>query len=398
MSGTVGEWVEILSSKNSETLWAKLLRLVSRHSSIRSLVEPGRVGQDRLQDMYADITQDLFLKLHRKNRWHHYIDAGYSNADIEHELYHIEIPNMVSLLLRERHPEAYRMARRISTIVQTRPEFRLHPRPASGGKTARKGKMILQVYGLAEWPLDKPRTQLQSMHEAVRDVAFRERGLRRAGRGGSSQIIISNSDLTKLTVEIFRAIDSPADIRVLRSLVLSKIPIEDSRFVSIDAALASDSESNPEPIRVDLADSRPTPEQILLEKESNRMLEELAIELLDTMREAVRHKPTRYSRLARVAWYCYFDVSSPSQTLIARRMGISNSLVSHYRKLFDVVIREVQLEKGQYTPFLHAFSSRLSTSIGELPVAGENISVAPEAGVVTRHSGAFAAAASLAFN
>lgn len=395
MSGKAGGWVEILSNEEAEALWAKLFRLVSRHSSIRSLLEPGRIGRDGLQDMYADITQDLFLKLHKKNRWRCYITNGYSDTDIEHELYHIEVPNMVSLLLRDRHPEAYRMARRISTLVQTRPEFRMYSRQGSNGKTARRGKMILKVYGLAEWPLDKPRTHYQNLQDSISDVAFRGRGLRRAGRGGNSQIIISNSDLTDLTVEIFRAIDSPTDIRILRSLVLSKLPIEDSRFISIDAALGSESESNPEPPRVDLADVRPTPEQILLEKESIRLVEELAIEILERMREAVRHKPARYDRLTRVAWHCYFDVSYPSQTSIAKQMGISNSLVSHYRKLFDMVIRGVKLNGDQYTTFLHAFGASLEKSIAEMAVAGERTIASPEASVFPRYLRTFAAAASV---
>jgi hypothetical protein len=321
--------------------------------------------------MYADVTQDLFLKLYQKNRWRHYLDAGYSNADVEHELYHIEIPNLVSLLLRERYPEAYRMARRISTLVQSRPEFRLYARSAATDQAGRKGKMTLKVYGLSEWPEDKARAPYQNMQAMIKDVPCRGRDLRRAGRGSSSQIIVSNRELTDLLVEIFRTIDSPADVRIVRSLAMSKLPIEDSRFVSIDAALNPDSESDSEPSRMDLADHRPTPEQTLLETESVEQAESIAVGLLDKMYKAVRNKPRRYNLLARVAWHCYFDMSSPSQTSIAKRIGISNSLVSHYRKLFDTVIRDVELDANQYTPFLHAFSASLEESISE-PAGLEN--------------------------
>jgi len=44
-------------------------------------------------------------------------------------------------------------------------------------------------------------------------------------------------------------------------------------------------------------------------------------------------------------------------------IGISNSLVSHYRKLFDTIIGDVQLGAGQYIPFVHAFSLTLEMSI-----------------------------------
>jgi len=385
-------WIEILRDNDAEALWTKLYKLVSRHSSIRTLLNSDRVGRARLQDLNTDITQDLFLRLHRKDRWKHYLDAAYSNANIEHELYHIEIPNLVSMLLRERHPEAYRMARRISNLVQTRPEFRRYRRPSSN-QSEREGKLTLRVFGLSEWPDDKPIKPYQNMDELVADVPVRGRDRRRAGRGGSSHIIISNSDLTELLIEIFRAIDSPVDIRIVRSLVLSKLPVEDTRFVSIDAALTPEGVSDPEPLKVDLADLRPTPEQTLLETESTRQVEAIAMELLDRMKEAVRNKPNRYSLLARVAWHCYFDISSPSQTAIAEMIGISNSLVSHYRKLFDTVIRDVELGASQYIPFLHAFGTNLELSIKENQVKRDRVNRKPEASARPHYPIAMAAMA-----
>jgi len=384
-------WIEILTDNDAAALWDKLFKLVSRHSSIRTLFNSDRIARARLQDLNADVTQDLFLKLHRKDRWRHYVDAGYSNANIEHELYHIEVPNLVSLLLRERQPEAYRMARRISNLVQTSAEFRRYRRTL--GANHSEGKLSTRVFGLREWPDDKPTRAHQNMEDLLKDVAYRGRDRRRAGRGGSSHIIISNRDLTDLLVEIFRAVDSPLDVRIVRSLALSKLPVEDSRFVSIDAAVTPDAVSDPEPLKVDFPDQRPTPEQRLLENETHQQAEAIAVELLDKMREVVRHKPRRYSRLARVAWYCYFDLSSPSQTTIARRIGISNSLVTHYRQLFDAVIRDVELGAGQYIPFLHAFSRTLEMSISETAGSRDNIRREPETTASPRYPLARAAVA-----
>jgi len=384
-------WIEILTDNDAAALWDKLFKLVSRHSSIRTLFNSDRIARARLQDLNADVTQDLFLKLHRKDRWRHYVDAGYSNANIEHELYHIEVPNLVSLLLRERQPEAYRMARRISNLVQTSAEFRRYRRTL--GANHSEGKLSTRVFGLREWPDDKPTRAHQNMEDLLKDVAYRGRDRRRAGRGGSSHIIISNRDLTDLLVEIFRAVDSPLDVRIVRSLALSKLPVEDSRFVSIDAAVTPDAVSDPEPLKVDFPDQRPTPEQRLLENETNQQAEAIAVELLDKMREVVRHKPRRYSRLARVAWYCYFDLSSPSQTTIARRIGISNSLVTHYRQLFDAVIRDVELGAGQYIPFLHAFSRTLEMTISETAGSRDNIRREPETTASPRYPLARAAVA-----
>lgn len=363
-------WIEIISSNDAEALWSKLFKLVARHSSIRNLLASKRAGHDRLEDLYSDITQDLFLRLHQKDRWRYYETAGYSDSDVDHELYHIEIPNLVSLLLRERHPEAYRMVRRISDLLQNNPEFQRYTRSNADG--APKGKLVTKIYGLREWSADKALKPPQNMPELISDVHCRARDRRRAGRGSSTHIIISNHDLTDLLVEILKAIDSPADVRVLRSLVLSKLPVEDSRFVSIDAAVTPDQRADSEPLNVDFADDRPTPEQLLLETESRFQAAAAAEETLDKLRAVVLHKPKRYRRLATVAWHCYFDKSSPSQTRIARMIGISSSLVSYYRKLFDTVVRDVQLDTGQYVPFVHAFSARLKTSISESPTSGAN--------------------------
>ncbi len=377
MNGQSGGWIEILSSNYVEELWTKLYKLVSKHSSIRNLYDSKRIPRDRLQDLYSDLTQDLFLRLHEKGRWQHYLDAGYTDADVEHELYHIEIPNLVSLLLRERRPEAYRMARRISNLIQTRPEFRQFTTASSQKQNRRK--LILKVYGLSEWPDDKPVKSYQRMHELIKDVHYRKRDRRRAGRASTSHIIISNNDLTELLVEIFRAIDSPADVRIVRSLALSKLPIEDSQFISIDAAITPNENLDPEPLKVDFADQRPTPEEILLESETTREVDNMAVELLGRMREAVRNKPRRYSRLARVTWHCYFDQSSPPQTRIAKMIGISNSLVSHYRKLFDSIIQDVELDANQYIQFFSAFSTKLKASIAETAKTGDKRDGKPRA-------------------
>src|SRR6185369_14872488 len=163
-------WVEILEQNDAEAVWTKLFKLVSRHSSIRSLIDTRSVTHQP-QDLFVDITQDLFLKLHRKQRWQHYLDAGYRNEEIDHELYHIEIPNLVSLMFRERHPEAYRLARRISNLIQTSPEFRRFPGPLAQTSPNRKGKMALRVYGLREWSQDKTIRPYQEMHQQIADVS-----------------------------------------------------------------------------------------------------------------------------------------------------------------------------------------------------------------------------------
>ena len=118
-TNTIG-WIEALTNNDVETLWAKLFNLISKHSSVRMLYPPNELSSEMVRDNYCDLTQDLFLRLFEKKRWQYYLDNGYSDEKIQQELYRIEVPNMITLLQRERHPESYRIARRISDLIKTR--------------------------------------------------------------------------------------------------------------------------------------------------------------------------------------------------------------------------------------------------------------------------------------
>jgi hypothetical protein len=267
-------WGAILSAGDVQSLWNKLYGLISKHSSVRHLAAPYRSSHDRLMDIYADLTQELFLKLHRKGRWQFYVAAGYADNQVEHELYHIEVPNLISCLLRKRYPESYRLVRRVSSLLRTSIEFKHYERPVyfnDNGSLARsKGtcrKHALKVYGLSSWPLWKAVRHTSEFPELIKDVEVRLRDTRRTGRGSASQLIISNNELLKLMVDIFNAIDSPTDVRTFRAMVLSKIAVEDSRFISLDGDVAPGGAMDVEPVTREFADHRPTPEQVLLEKE-----------------------------------------------------------------------------------------------------------------------------------
>jgi hypothetical protein len=154
-------------------------------------------------------------------------------------------------------------------------------------------------------------------------------------------------------------------------MVLSKIAVEDSRFISLDGDLAPGGAMDVEPVTREFADHRPTPEQVLLEKEMLVQAEAAADEVVRKMWEEVRRKPRRYSKLVRVAWHCYFDESLPCQNKIARALGISDSLVSHYRKIFDNLIKGVNINNGQAYAFKAALSNRLSAVVSGLPEDAE---------------------------
>jgi sensor c-di-GMP phosphodiesterase-like protein len=167
-------------------------------------------------------------------------------------------------------------------------------------------------------------------------------------------------------VDIFTAVDTPLTVRKMRWLVMSKLLIEDSRFISLDAALTATSERAPEPQKVDLPDARPTPLDSLLDKDMKQQVESVAESLLGRMRKEVRNKPYRYSKLIEVAWHCYFNPASPSQTSIARLMGISDSLVSHYRCIFDNLIRSLNLTVDEFVHLNTVLGHRLTALKSEI--------------------------------
>src|SRR5262245_46677378 len=124
-------WIDILSKNDDQALWTSLYGIISRHAAVRMLCGPHGASLDGLKDVYSDLTQDLFLRLFQKDRLRSYLDRGYTDKEVEQELYRIEVPNLVSHLQRERYPESYRLARRISDLLQTQREFQLYNFTAS---------------------------------------------------------------------------------------------------------------------------------------------------------------------------------------------------------------------------------------------------------------------------
>jgi hypothetical protein len=342
------------------------------------LYSPRGFAGEGLRDLCQDLTQELYLKLHQKDRWRSYIDNNYTDQQVEQELYRIEVPNLVSQLQRDRYPESYRIARRVSDLLQTRPEFQHYSRPLQDtngvGQKRACNKMALKIYGLSSWPLEKPVKPTAGLAELIKDVAVRPRDTRRMGRGNGSQVIISNEDLKCLMLEVFHEIDTPTDIRTIRSLVLSKIGVQDCKTVYIDAVAAT---NDPQPVsRIDLRDERPSPLDILLEKETSTRIDLLADEFVEKLKKAVRNKPRRFLKLVGVAWHCYFDRSSPSQSSTAQMLGISDSLVSHYRRIFDGALLGLGLGRDELILLNSALERRLAALMPDVRDSLKNLRVA----------------------
>ncbi|MDT7688786.1 MAG: hypothetical protein QOJ70_38 [Acidobacteriota bacterium] len=331
-----GAWVETLRRSDVSRLWTELQRLVVNHPLVRAsysaglLVEEGDRGS-----AYLDLTQELFVTLLSKSRFQHYLDSEMTDAEIECEVSQIELTNLLTAELRKRHPESYRLARRISTIIQSSANFR---RVDSGaGEDEPHRRLVDRMYGLREWRADKSRRAQAELEERVHMIPVRQRDTRMVGCTGDAQIIISNSDLEDLIVSVLEACDSPVDVRTLRSLVMSRLPVMDIYLVPIGGD-DTDEGRGFEPV-----DGRENPEQSLLRRESEDEAAGYVDEFLRGLHAAVRGKTKQYDRMLGVLWYCYLSPAHITQLDAAARLNVSDSLVSDYRRRIEQQLRALSL-------------------------------------------------------
>src|SRR5205085_6924067 len=179
--GAAAQWGDSLRRSDVTRLWTELHRLVCSHPLVRAsysaglLVEGGERG-----NAYVDLTQELFVTLLSKGRFQHYLDTEMSDTEIECEIGQIELTNLLTAELRKRHPESYRLARRISTIIQSSPNFRRFD-PTTETEHRR---LADRVYGLSEWPDTKSRRGAQELEQRAQLIPVRQRDTRMVGCTG----------------------------------------------------------------------------------------------------------------------------------------------------------------------------------------------------------------------
>jgi hypothetical protein len=225
-----------------------------------------------------------------KSRFQHYLDTEMTDAEIECEIGQIELTNLLTAELRKRHPESYRLARRISTLIQSSANFSRFDTSGSGDEPHRR--LAERIYGLSEWPGDKPRRDNHDLEQRIHMIPVRQRDTRMVGCTGDSQIVISNSDLEDLIISVLEATDAPVDVRTLRSLVMSRLPVMDIYLVPLGGDDSDDSGNQFEPV-----DGCENPEEGLLRRESEREAAGFVDGFLKSLHETVRGKVKQYNRM-----------------------------------------------------------------------------------------------------
>jgi hypothetical protein len=354
-------WVESLRSSDVNRLWTDLHRIVSHHPLVRASRSAGLLVEEGAGTAYTDLTQELFVQLLSKNRFEHYLDTEMTDYEIECEISQIELTNLLTAELRKRHPESYRLARRISTLIQSSTNFRRFD--TSGIDDEPHRRLADRVYGLSEWNGDKPRRGAHDVEQRVQIIPIRQRDTRMVGCTGDSQVVISNPDLEDLIVSVLDAVDSPVDVRTLRSLVMSRLPVMDIYLVPLDGDDSDSENSNSyEPV-----DRRENPEEGLVRRESEREAAGYVDQFLVSLNEAVRGKVKQYNRIIGVLWYCYLSPDHATQLEVAAALGVSDSLVSDYRRRIEQELRALSFsEVEEAKQFELALRDHVKTLVFEM--------------------------------
>jgi hypothetical protein len=168
-------------------------------------------------------------------------------------------------------------------------------------------------------------------------IPVRQRDTRMVGCTGDAQIIISNSDLEDLIVSVLEACDSPVDVRSLRSLVMSRLPVMDIYLVPIGGGDDEDGRGF-EPV-----DGHENPEQSLLRREMESVRHVQVDQFMECLSANVRGKTRQYDRMVAILWYCYLSPKRYTQLAVAAMLGVSDSLVSEYRHRIEQELRALSL-------------------------------------------------------
>src|SRR5215210_2453334 len=364
--GSNAHWVESLRRSDVTRLWTELHRIVCSHPLVRAshsaglLVEGGEKG-----NAYVDLTQELFVTLLSKGRFQHYIETEMTDAEIECEIGQIELTNLLTAELRKRHPESYRLARRISTLIQSSANFRRFD--TSGIDDEPHRRLADRVYGLSEWADGKPRREHHDLEQRIHMIPVRQRDTRMVGCTGDSQVVISNLDLEDLIISVLEAADAPIDVRTLRSLVISRLPVMDIYLVPLGGDDAEEGGNHYEPV-----DECENPEEGLLRREREREAAGFVDQFLRNLHGSVRGKLKQYNRMLGVLWHCYLSPDHSTQLEVAATLGVSDSLVSDYRRRIEQELRALSFNEIEEA---RRFEMALRERVRALVLVGDEESV-----------------------
>jgi len=108
----------------------------------------------------------------------------------------------------------------------------------------------------------------------------------------------------------------------------------DIHLVPVGGSGESDDDENGK-AHFEIPDIRETPEQNYLRNEAEDLAAGFVDSFLQSLSKSVRGKEKQYDRMISVLWHCYLISESGTQLEVAAMLGVSDSLVSDYRKRIE---------------------------------------------------------------
>lgn len=104
---------------------------------------------------------------------------------------------------------------------------------------------------------------------------------------------------------------------------------------------SASSDGEEDKMEFDFADTRETPEQNVLRREAEITATDFVENFLGNLNKSVRGKAKQYHRMISVLWHCYLISDSGTQLEVAEMLGVSDSLVSDYRKRIESHLQQL---------------------------------------------------------
>jgi DNA-directed RNA polymerase specialized sigma subunit len=140
---------------------------------------------------------------------------------------------------------------------------------------------------------------------------------------------------------------------------MSRLPVMDIYLVPLDGDDSENDGNQFQPV-----DKLENPEEGLLRRESEREAAGFVDQFLKNLHEAVRGKIKQYNRILGVLWYCYLSPDNSTQLEVAASLGVSDSLVSDYRRRIEQELRALSfVEVEEARQFEIALRERVKTLV-----------------------------------
>jgi len=115
----------------------------------------------------------------------------------------------------------------------------------------------------------------------------------------------------------------------------------------------------------EVPDIRETPEEDYLRNEAEREAAGFVEGFLLSLSKSVRGKEKQYDRMINVLWHCYLIADSGTQLEVAEMLGVSDSLVSDYRKRIESNLSQLSFTGvNEARQFEKALKRRVREMIG----------------------------------